>query len=214
MGEGKGEATGSQAATAAAHSSQIQTLLLSINRLKKRQAKNQQQLQQHTSELRSYTATQFKQVHTNMNQFAASPTRRLGPTRAGASEASFCHTLNNTYDSTAKLSSFPRNLLLLWQDYLYGLEGNKAAKNFTSVERGRIKFKFCHRKCFWEVMVKLCNAGFTDLSSIDKVHQAHDMKILVSAILAMMQKDRKVGGHPNLSLLKKVYTNSLKKWFS
>jgi hypothetical protein len=68
------------------------------------------------------------------------------------------------------------------------------------VERARVKFKFCHQKCFWEVMVKLCNAGFTDLSSIDKVHQAYGMKLSVSTILAMMQKDRKVGGHPNLSL--------------
>jgi hypothetical protein len=76
----------------------------------------------------------------------------------------------------------------------------EVAKNFTPVERGRVKFKFCRRKCFWEVMVKLCNAGFTDLSSIDKVHQAYGMKLSVSAILALMMKDRKVGGHPNLCL--------------
>jgi hypothetical protein len=57
MGEGEGEATGSQAATAAAQSSQIQTLLLSINRLDKRQAENQQQLQQHMSELRRFIPT-------------------------------------------------------------------------------------------------------------------------------------------------------------
>jgi hypothetical protein len=66
MGEGGGEATGSQTATAAAQSSQIQTLLLSINQLNKRQADNQK-LQQHMSDLRRYTATQFKRVHTNMN---------------------------------------------------------------------------------------------------------------------------------------------------
>jgi hypothetical protein len=94
------------------------------------------------SELRSYTSNHFKQVHTTMNRFAASPARRLGPTRPGESGVSICHTLNNTYDSTAKLSSCPRNLLLILQEYLYGLEGNKATKNFTSVERGRVKFNF------------------------------------------------------------------------
>jgi hypothetical protein len=143
MGEGGGEATGSQAATAAAQSSQIQTTLLSINWLKKRQAENQHQLQQHMSELRSYTSTKFKQVHTNMNRFSASPARRIGQTRPGASDASVCHTLNKTYDFTANISSCPRKLVLIWQEYFYGLEGNKAAKNFTSVERGRVKFKFC-----------------------------------------------------------------------
>jgi hypothetical protein len=203
MGEGGGDATGSRAATTAAQSSQIQTLLLSINRLKKRQAENRHQLQHHMSEMRSYAATQFKQFHTTMNRFAASHSRILGKARPGVSDASICHTLDNTYDSTAKLSSCPRNRLLLWKEYLYGLEGNKAAKNFTSVVRGHVEFKFCRRKCFWEVMVKLYNAGFTDLSSNDKVHQAYVMKLSVSAILALMMKNRKVGGHPNLCQLKK-----------
>jgi hypothetical protein len=31
-------------------------------------------------------------------------------------------------------------------------------------------------------MVKLCNAGFTDFVSIDKVHQAYGVKLSVSAI--------------------------------
>jgi hypothetical protein len=44
MGEGGGETTGYQAATAAAQSSHIQALLFSMKRLKKRQAENQQQL--------------------------------------------------------------------------------------------------------------------------------------------------------------------------
>jgi hypothetical protein len=54
--------------------------------------------------------------------------------------------------------------------------------------------------CFWEVIIKLCNAGFTDLSSIDKVNRACGVKLSVPAILALMQKDKKVGGHPNMSL--------------
>jgi hypothetical protein len=134
-GEGEGEATGgSPAATVAAQSSKIQTLLLSINLLGKLQAENQQQLQQHMSELCSYTSTQFKQVNTNMNRFPSSPARGLGSTRPGVSDGvSVSHTLNNTYNSTAKLSSCPRNLLLLWQEHFYGLEGNKAGKNFTEV---------------------------------------------------------------------------------
>jgi hypothetical protein len=79
MGEGEDEATGgSQAAKAATQSNQsnqIQALLLPINLMVKGQAENQKQLQQHMSELYSYTATQFKQVHTNMNRFASSPER-------------------------------------------------------------------------------------------------------------------------------------------
>jgi hypothetical protein len=114
---GEGEATGgSQAAASDAQSGQIQTLILSINLLGKRQAENQQQFQHRTSELRSYAATQFKQVHTNMNRFTSTPARRVGPTRPGVSDrVSVSHTLNNTYDSSVKLSSCPRKILLLWQ---------------------------------------------------------------------------------------------------
>jgi hypothetical protein len=141
-----------------------------------------------------------------MNCFASTPARRVGSTRPGASIwVSISHTLNTTYDSTDELSSCPRNLLLLWQEYLYGLEGNKTAKKITSVKRGHVKLKFCRRTCFWEVTVKLYNTGFTDLSSIDKANQAYGVKLSVSTILALMQKDNKVGGHPTLSLLKTNY---------
>jgi hypothetical protein len=44
------------------------------------------------------------------------------------------------HDSAAKLVHHPRIMLLLWREYLYGLAGNKLAKNFTSVERGKVKF--------------------------------------------------------------------------
>jgi hypothetical protein len=53
MGEGEGDAAsgGSQGATAAAHSSHTNTLPLSSNLMGQRQAENQQQLQQHMSQL-------------------------------------------------------------------------------------------------------------------------------------------------------------------
>jgi hypothetical protein len=83
---------------------------------------------------------------------------------------------------------------------LYGLAGNKPAKSFTPVERGKVKFKYCRRKVFWAIMVKLVNSGFNEVSAIDKIRQAYGINLSVSAILNSMQKDRKNGGHPNLSL--------------
>jgi hypothetical protein len=80
------------------------------------------------------------------------------------------------------------------------LENNKPAKNFTSVERRRTKFKYSRRKCFWSVMVRLINAGFTELSSIDKIHQAYGNNLSVTIVLNKMQRDKRNGGHPNLRL--------------
>jgi hypothetical protein len=49
-------------------------------------------------------------------------------------------------------------------------------------------------------MVRLVNAGFTELTAIDKVHQAYGMNLSVTAIPNKIQKDKKDGGHPNLNL--------------
>ena len=57
---------------------------------------------------------------------------------------------NDPEDSTvayeATLSNCPRSLFELWQEYEFGLQGWKAAKRFTSRERGRVKYKFVE---FW-----------------------------------------------------------------
>lgn len=56
------------------------------------------------------------------------------------------------FDPRAKLGR-PKDLLSLWYEFLHGLDGNKPAKDFTPRERGRRKTVYCHRKCFWDVMV-------------------------------------------------------------
>jgi hypothetical protein len=53
---------------------------------------------------------------------------------------------------------------------------------------------------FWNVMVRLINGGFTELTAIDKVHQAYENALSVTSVLNKMQKDKIVGGHPNLNL--------------
>jgi hypothetical protein len=38
-----------------------------------------------------------------------------------------------------KLSKCPRNLYALWEEYKFGLNGQKPAKKFTSRERGSVR---------------------------------------------------------------------------
>ena len=52
----------------------------------------------------------------------------------------------------AKLSKCPKNLHLLWREYEFGLDGQKAAKNFTPEERGKNKFSYSRRKVFWDAI--------------------------------------------------------------
>ena len=52
-----------------------------------------------------------------------------------------------------------KNLFDLWQEYEFGLSGNKPAKDFTRLERGKHKYAYCRRKVFWEIIIKLVNTG-------------------------------------------------------
>jgi hypothetical protein len=192
---------GGQAAGAASQADQYQTIMLSLHRLHAREMEHHQQNQVNYSQLRNYCCTQFNQVNRNMTRYSMQPVRPLGPNRnAAATTAATAATATEGVDSTTKLSAHPRTLMLLWHEYLYGLEGNKAAKDFTPVERGRVKFKYCRRKCFWSVMSRLVNAGFTELTAIDKIHQAYGVNLSVSSVIAKMQRDKRNGGHPNLAI--------------
>jgi hypothetical protein len=72
---------GAHPATASFQSGQLQTILLSINRLDQRQPEHHQQQQTHMNELRNYTATQFKITNMNVQKCAMQPARRIGASR-------------------------------------------------------------------------------------------------------------------------------------
>jgi hypothetical protein len=193
--------TQASARTARQQSSQQHTILLAINRLEQRQGDQHQQVCASISGLRSYCATQFSLMNRNMNRYSMQPVRRIGPAGGGGGGSNNSNDIaNEGIDATAKLSIHPRTLLLLWHEYLFGLEGSKPARNFTSAERGRVRFKYCRRNCFWNVMRRLINGGFTELTAIDKIYQAYGNTLSVTSILNKMAKDKSGGGHPNLNL--------------
>ena len=98
----------------------------------------------------------------------------------------------------ATLYRSPKSLYDLWQEYQFGLDGQKPAKEFNSRERGKNKSMYCRRKVFWDVVKNLINAGYTSDTAIDKVYQVYGRSTSVTSILVMMVRDRKDGGNPNL----------------
>lgn len=96
------------------------------------------------------------------------------------------------------LSKRPKDLYELWHEFEFGLSGSKAAKYFTSAERGANKFAYSRRKAFWDVVTYLVRAGFTSDVAIDKVYAAYGRQRSVTSILMQMRHDRKHGGHPDL----------------
>jgi hypothetical protein len=43
-------------------------------------------------------------------------------------------------------------------------------------------------------MSRLVNAGFTELTAIDKIHQAYGVNLSVSSVLSKIQRDKRNGG--------------------
>ena len=51
--------------------------------------------------------------------------------------------------SSAVLSSCRRTLHTLWNEYELVLENKKSDKDFTAIERGRVKYIYRRRKVVW-----------------------------------------------------------------
>ena len=63
---------------------------------------------------------------------------------------------NGSVVLVAQLLRGPRTLHDLWVEWEFGSPGKKAAKTFTSKERGAVKFIFYKRKFLWDKWLKWC----------------------------------------------------------
>ena len=102
------------------------------------------------------------------------------------------------YEST--LVKCPKSLYVLWNEWEFGIGGRKAAKMFSSRERGRkqVKFSYCLRKHFWDLISKMIQRGHTHTSAIDKVYEVYGTNLSATKILREIRRDSKIGGHPLL----------------
>ena len=80
---------------------------------------------------------------------------------------------DSTVPYEAMLSNCPRSLFELWQEYKFGLQGQKAAKRFTSQERGRVEYRYHRSKVVWDTILRLLGRGHsihTAVGAIERVY--------------------------------------------
>ena len=77
--------------------------------------------------------------------------------------------------SPATLSNNPRSMLMLWQEYKFGVNGRKAAEQFTVAERNSKpnKQKYYRRNMIWKTIARLVRGGLTPEVAIDRIHRAY-----------------------------------------
>ena len=95
------------------------------------------------------------------------------------------------------LMKCPKTLNILWQEYEFGINGQKAAKHYTSRERGNSRFTYHRRKIFWDKVSELIRAGYDSHTAIDKIYEVYNHRS-VTHIINAMRKDKMNGGHPLL----------------
>lgn len=88
----------------------------------------------------------------------------------------------------------PKDLWTLWDEYEFGLNGQKPAREFTAVERGAHKYTYSRRKVLWDALLFMINKrGYTSENAIKRVYSVYGRGSSVTHILNLMVKDRQNG---------------------
>jgi len=183
---------------AAIHSSQAfqNAMMMQLQGLATNQSDMWLAMQRDISELRAHQVRNFGIVHDNLRRHFA-PVHR--PSN-GATAVLPQQQQQQANQVLAQLSPMPRNLHLLWRECTHGLNGRKAAKDFTRRECGANKDKYCRRKHVWDCIAAFIRAGYTEDAAINKIKQAYGVSSSVTTIINCFKRDKKNGGHPNLRI--------------
>lgn len=92
------------------------------------------------------------------------------------------------YEST--LSDNPKDLYVLWEEYEFGLQGRKAAKSFSSRERGRVRYKYHRRKVVWDRVLELIRHGHSNTSAVDEIYKVYGRELTVTSVINRLRVHR------------------------
>ena len=93
-------------------------------------------------------------------------------------------------EPTATLSSCPRTLYVLWQEWEVGIGGRKAARLFTARERGRVKYSYHRRKVVWDAIQHQVYVGHTAERAIDRIYNLYGVGSTVTTIINHLRRAR------------------------
>ena len=120
----------------------------------------------------------YQSLQSNIKRIALSPGKPIGralPRRLVPQQTS--------------LSSNPRTLYDLWEEYTVGLGGRKPAKEYTPTERGKVTYKYTRRKVVWDVITTLTNSGLHSHVAIDRIYDYYGRDKTITQVINLMRKD-------------------------
>ena len=100
----------------------------------------------------------------------------------------------------AKLIDRPKSLKVVWREYVTGVNGTKAAREYNNADRAKNSTKYSRRKNLWDIVSQWVRAGKTPEQAISKIYQVYHPVVSVSRILDGLAKAKPTGGHPELNI--------------
>ena len=82
-----------------------------------------------------------------------------------------------------RLMKCPKTLHDLWKEYKFGFHGCKPAKDWTSTERGRDKFKYYRWNIVWKKICELVRGGYTVDRVCNEIIIVCGHSLIVTAII-------------------------------
>lgn len=178
------------------------SVLVQLVHLRQNMAEDNRRHTESINNLRNYCSQEFVAIKTQNRRIAMIPFARVRQQQQEGNNNDNNNGPPNVnvadFNPNATLSPHPRSLHQLWAEYMFGIGGRKPAKDFTTAERGRCKYKYCRRKIVWDCISRLIRSGYTDDVAIDRIYQCYGANRSVSNIIEAMKRDRRDGGHPNL----------------
>jgi hypothetical protein len=104
---------------------------------------------------------------------------------------------NNEIPFQSTLTKCPMSLFVLWNEWEFGIGGQKPAKLFSSKERGRVKSAYSLRKPFWVRIGRMIRGGYTASTAVDKIYSVYPGRS-TTKVLQDIRRDEKNGGHADL----------------
>jgi hypothetical protein len=141
----------------------------------------------------------YNMLNRNINRVAMAPARVFaGPAAPGGQPGGNNNQQQvaaNVVVGGATLSPLPRTLYDLWVEYTTGIGGRKAARDFTSFERGRNKYRFYRRKHVWDIVSNLVNAGVNSRVAVDRIYNHYGANKSVTRVIQDIMADKRNGGY-------------------
>jgi hypothetical protein len=186
----------------------IQAQLLALQSLSSQIRRELQELRTNQIADRVSIQKSFTLVNANIRRIAIQPGVRSfrGTTVAGSNDDTILRAASAAQQpairSQPSLSSNPKNLYELWQEYEVGIGGRKAAKLFSQWERGgKNKHKYCRRNVIWKIIDRIVRGrGQTTADVvIDQIYAIYGQQTSVTKIINAIKDDLQRGRlNPNL----------------